>query len=118
MPAAGNERKAIRAYFRIRKDDMTDEYLYTIDAVEIMEHRFYPFCYYRCEANLWLRSSPGTGGDKVRLMEKGTDLKVIEVGPAQTIDGIPSFWVKVRKPGSEADFDGWCFGGYLYNLGL
>ena len=55
-------------------------------------------------------------------MQAGSRIKVLEVGKAETIDGISSNWVKVvvlsrsknreGKPIREGTV-GWCFGGYL-----
>ena len=76
--------------------------------------------------NLRLRSGEATTSDVVTVLQAGTRVKILEVGKAETIDGISSNWVKVRvkvkvRAGAK-DRDGktitkgtvgWCFGGYL-----
>ena len=56
------------------------------------------------------------------VMQAGSRIKVLEVGKAETIDGISSNWVKVDVQYGAKDRDGkiiyagtqgWCFGGYL-----
>ena len=55
-------------------------------------------------------------------MSAGTKVKILEVGKAETIDGISSNWVQVEVQSGAKDRDGnairagttgWCFGGYL-----
>ena len=56
------------------------------------------------------------------MLQAGTRVKILEVGKAETIDGISSNWVKVKVRAGAKDRDGktitkgtvgWCFGGYL-----
>ena len=56
------------------------------------------------------------------MLQAGTRVKILEVGKAETIDGISSNWVKVEVQAGAKDRDGktitkgtvgWCFGGYL-----
>jgi len=55
-------------------------------------------------------------------MQKGTAVRILEIGNKDTIEGIPSNWVKVEVQPGARDRDGnaiksgtigWCFGGYL-----
>ena len=55
-------------------------------------------------------------------MSVGTKVKILELGKAETIDGINSNWVKVEVQNGAKDRDGkpikagtvgWCYGGYL-----
>ena len=55
-------------------------------------------------------------------MSAGTKVKILELGKAETIDGISSNWVKVEVQSGGKDRDGktitkgtvgWCFGGYF-----
>ena len=72
--------------------------------------------------NLKLRSGEATSTQVLAVMQAGSRIKVLEVGKAETIDGISSNWVKVvvlsrsknrdGKPIREGTV-GWCFGGYL-----
>ena len=72
--------------------------------------------------NLKLRSAEATTSDVITVMSAGTKVKILEVGKAETIDGISSNWVKVKVQSGGKDRDGktitkgtvgWCFGGYL-----
>ena len=72
--------------------------------------------------NLRLRSGEATTSDVVTVLQAGTRVKILEVGKAETIDGISSNWVKVKVQSGAKDRDGktitkgtvgWCFGGYL-----
>ena len=72
--------------------------------------------------NLRLRSGEATTSDVVTVLQAGTRVKILEVGKAETIDGISSNWVKVKVRAGAKDRDGktitkgtvgWCFGGYL-----
>ena len=72
--------------------------------------------------NLRLRSEEATTSDVVTVLQAGTRVKILEVGKAETIDGISSNWVKVKVRAGAKDRDGktitkgtvgWCFGGYL-----
>ena len=55
-------------------------------------------------------------------MQAGTKVKILELGKAETIDGINSNRVKVEVLSGAKDCDGkpikagivgWCYGGYL-----
>ena len=72
--------------------------------------------------NLRLRSEEATTSDILTVLQAGTRVKILEVGKAETIDGISSNWVKVKVQSGGKDRDGktitkgtvgWCFGGYL-----
>ena len=72
--------------------------------------------------NLKLRSGEATSTQVLTVMSAGTKVKILELGKAETIDGISSNWVKVevQKGAKDRDGDpikastvGWCYGGYL-----
>lgn len=72
--------------------------------------------------NLKLRSSEATTTSVLTVMSVGTKVKILQLGKAETIDGIDSNWVKVEvlkgakdRNGKEikAGTVGWCYGGYL-----
>ena len=72
--------------------------------------------------NLKLRSGEATSTQVLTVMSAGTKIKILELGKAETIDGISSNWVKVEVQVGAKDRDGktikagtvgWCYGGYL-----
>ena len=72
--------------------------------------------------NLKLRSGEATSTQVLAVMQAGTKVKILELGKAETIDGINSNWVKVEVQTGAKDRDGkpikagtvgWCYGGYL-----
>lgn len=72
--------------------------------------------------NLKLRSGEATSTQVLTIMSAGTKVKILELGKAETIDGISSNWVKVEVQANAKDRDGktikagtvgWCYGGYL-----
>ncbi len=72
--------------------------------------------------NLKLRSGEATTTQVLTVMSAGTKVKILELGKAETIDGISSNWVKVELQAGAKDRDGkpikagtvgWCYGGYL-----
>ena len=72
--------------------------------------------------NLRLRSEEATTSDVLTVLQAGSRVKILEVGKAETIDGISSNWVQVEVQSGAKDRDGkiitkgtvgWCFGGYL-----
>ena len=72
--------------------------------------------------NLKLRSGEATSTQVLTIMSAGTKVKILELGKAETIDGISSNWVKVEVQVNSKDRDGktikagtvgWCYGGYL-----
>ena len=72
--------------------------------------------------NLKLRSGEATTTPVLTIMSAGTKVKILELGKAETIDGISSNWVKVEVQSGAKDRDGkpikagtvgWCYGGYL-----
>ena len=72
--------------------------------------------------NLKLRSGEDTSTQVLSVMSAGTKVKILELGKAETIDGISSNWVKVEVQKGAKDRDGnpikpgtvgWCFGGFL-----
>ena len=71
---------------------------------------------------LKLRSGEATTTSVLTVMQAGTKVKILELGKAETIDGINSNWVKVEVQKGAKDRDGkeikagtvgWCYGGYL-----
>ena len=71
---------------------------------------------------LKLRSGEATTTSVLTVMQAGTKVKILELGKAETIDGIDSNWVKVEVQKGAKDRDGkeikegtvgWCYGGYL-----
>lgn len=70
---------------------------------------------------LKLRSAEATSSTVLNVMVTGTKVKVLELGKAETIDGINSNWVKVEvisgkdRGGNilKVGLSGWCYGGYL-----
>ena len=71
--------------------------------------------------NLKLRSGEATSTQVLAVMQAGTKVKILELGKAETIDGITSNWVKVEIiSGNDRDGNklkvgmiGWCYGDYL-----
>ena len=72
--------------------------------------------------NLKLRSGEATISEVLTVMSAGTRVKILELGKAETIDGISSNWVKVEVQSGAKDREGrairagtvgWCYGGYL-----
>ncbi len=72
--------------------------------------------------NLKLRSGEATTTPVLTVMSAGTKVKILELGKAETIDGINSNWVKVEVQSGakdrygkaiKPDTVGWCYGGYL-----
>jgi len=72
--------------------------------------------------NLKLRSDEYTSTQVLAVMSAGAKVRILELGWAETIDGISSNWVKVEVQQGAKDRDGkpikkgtvgWCFGGYL-----
>lgn len=71
--------------------------------------------------NLKLRLAEATTSTVLNVMAAGTKVKVLELGKAETIDGINSNWVKVEiisgkdRNGNviRSGTTGWCYGGYL-----
>lgn len=72
--------------------------------------------------NLKLRSGEAASTQVLAVMSAGAKVRILELGRAETIDGIPSNWVKVEVQQGAKDRDGkpikkgtvgWCFGGYL-----
>ena len=72
--------------------------------------------------NLRLRKEEATSSAIITTMQKGTRVKILKLGKAETIDGITSNWVQVEVLSGSKDKDGkalkagiigWCYGGYL-----
>ena len=72
--------------------------------------------------NLKLRSGEATSTQVLSVMAAGSKVKILELGKSETIDGIPSNWVKVEVQKGAKDRDGnsikagtvgWCYGGFL-----
>ena len=75
-----------------------------------------------CADNLRLRSEEAISSKIITTMAKGTKVKILKLGKAETIDGINSNWVQVEILSGAKDKDGkaikpgttgWCYGGYL-----
>ena len=73
-------------------------------------------------SNLRLRTNEAKDSETIFIMSKGVQVKIIEFGSFETIDGISSNWVKVEVQKGAKDRDGnpikpgtvgWCYGGYL-----
>ena len=71
---------------------------------------------------LKLRSAEAKTSEVLTVMQTGTKVKILELGKAETIDGINSNWVKVEVQSGAKDREGkpikagtigWCYGGYL-----
>ena len=82
----------------------------------------YPNKIMTVKENLRLRSGEGTSSQVVTVLPTGSRVRIMEVGKAETIDGISSNWVLVESQSHTKDRDGkiiyagtqgWCFGGYL-----
>jgi hypothetical protein len=65
---------------------------------------------YEVTKEMILCSSPDLDYPRVKNMERGERLKVLEKGAKVLIDDIEAYWFKV-KDGQENV--GWCFSGYL-----
>lgn len=65
-------------------------------------------------STLSLKETPLAGSAIVTRMAEGTDVRLLETGGEDTIDGIDGNWVRV---GTEDGDEGWCFSGYLQELG-
>lgn len=72
--------------------------------------------------NLRLRAEEITSSKIITTMAKGTKVRIIKLGKAETIDGINSNWVQIEVLTGSKDKDGkeiksgtigWCYGGYL-----
>ncbi|MBR0101583.1 MAG: SH3 domain-containing protein [Treponema sp.] len=72
--------------------------------------------------NLKLRSGEAVSTQVLAVMSAGAKVRILELGRAETIDGIPSNWVKVEVQKGAKDRDGnpikpgtvgWSFGGFL-----
>lgn len=78
--------------------------------------------FYKNNCNLKLRSAETPSTAVVAIMASGTNVKILELGNEEIIDGISSYWVKVEVLSGakdshgkiiEAGTVGWCYGGYL-----
>lgn len=76
----------------------------------------------RATDNLRLRKEEATSSAIITTMQKGTKVKILKLGKAETINGISSNWVEVEVQSGAKDRDGnpikqgttgWCYGGYL-----
>lgn len=66
---------------------------------------------YVTDDRLRLRKNEDTSSEIITTMEKGTEVKVLEYGKFEVIDGAAGYWVYVQPKGSKKK--GWCFGGFL-----
>jgi len=78
--------------------------------------------YLRTKSNLRLHEMPVASKTIIKTMQKGTLVKILEIGDVEIIDGIQSNWVRVEIQPESKDKEGntiqlgtigWCFGGYL-----
>ncbi|MCQ2588717.1 MAG: DUF898 family protein [Treponema sp.] len=72
--------------------------------------------------NLRLRESESKNSATVVIMRAGTKVEVLDIGKYEVIDGIHSYWIKVKILKNAYDTEnkriaegtiGWCYGGYL-----
>lgn len=86
------------------------------------ESNIAPFMRMFVKENLKLRAEEDTSSQVLTIMKPGIEVRILEVGKAETIDGINSNWVKVdvqfNPRGNTGDsfipsMIGWCYGGYL-----
>lgn len=66
---------------------------------------------------LRVRSQPSLSSEKLATLSYRLGVKIVSVGPEETIDGITAPWIEVLLPryewkGFEPEY-GWVFGGYL-----
>ena len=73
-------------------------------------------------SNLRLRTTGTKDSETICIISKDSQVKILEFGSFETIDGISSNWVKVEVQKGAKDRDGnpikagtvgWCYGGYL-----
>lgn len=86
------------------------------------ESKLAPFMRLFVKENLKLRAEENTSSPVLTVMKPGVEVRILEVGKAETIDGINSNWVKVdvqfNPRGNTGEpltpsMTGWCYGGYL-----
>lgn len=66
---------------------------------------------YLTSDRLRLRKDKDVSSEVIDTMETGTEVKLLEFGSPDIIDGLAGYWVLVQVKGSKKK--GWCFGGYL-----
>lgn len=78
--------------------------------------------FYKNNCNLKLRSAENPSTGVIAIMASGTNVKILELGEIENINGIENYWVKVEVlPGAkdsrgkpiQSGTVGWCYGGYL-----
>lgn len=95
---------------------------YTINKHSESSSNVAQFMRMNVKENLKLRSEESTSSKVLSVMKPGTEVRILEVGKAEKIDGINSNWIKVdvqfNPRGHTGEplipsMTGWCFGGYL-----
>ncbi|MBQ0162282.1 MAG: SH3 domain-containing protein, partial [Treponema sp.] len=75
------------------------------------------YAYVDASSGLRVRSDASLGARKIGVVYDRMKVKVIEVGPKVTIDGISSNWIRILLPvesiKERRTVSGWVFGGYL-----
>lgn len=75
------------------------------------------YAYVDASSGLRVRSDASLGAKKIGVVYDRMKVKVIEVGPKVTIDGISSNWIRILLPvesiKERRTVSGWVFGGYL-----
>ena len=73
--------------------------------------------YVDASSGLRVRDSASLSAKKIGVVYDRMKVKVVELGPKVTIDGISSNWVKIIMPlesfKKQTSVTGWVFGGYL-----
>lgn len=72
--------------------------------------------------SLRLRTNESRNSETICIMSKGSEVRILEFGKVESVDGISSNWVKVEVLAGAKDLDGksinfgtigWCYGGYF-----
>ena len=72
--------------------------------------------YVSSKEGLNVRESPTLDSEKIAALIYSSEVKVLEVGAEENIDGINANWVRVQIPmlsWGQKEKTGWVFGGYL-----
>ncbi len=65
---------------------------------------------YKTTVNLRIRKDYHLESDIIATLPEGTEVRMLEEGPYETINNIYNKWVKVS---TIDNVTGWCFGGYI-----